>query len=512
MAENQNKWSGENPWLGLVSYTEGQRLYGRDKEIVELTDIILNHNTVVVYGKSGIGKSSLLRAGVFPELRKQDFVPIYVRLEHNTDVSYTQQIESAIKEHISLEDLLPTDIPDLGLWDFVHRHHFNDATGHAVTPVIVLDQFEEIFTLTQKEHKSDVQHFFSQLADLFNDVKPDAVIKAESDYRKKHAAASTENSNKSGGLLIGSIGRFNYERTPLFRLVFSIRDDSLYLLERKSDKIPPLKTNRFNLNALDEENALQVIMSPRPGLFTQEEGHKILDELAYYEYDDFRVVDPAILSLFLYSYYKEQGRASSRAIFHHYYLDSISGINRKQITTIEKSLLTEQGSRIQIPIEDLLSSGVTVDSLNRLQQNNIIRKERRKGVDFVEFTHDRLCEHAINHRDESRNKKVACSCLLLGLVPFLLVGIFILKPFLQKEGIVLEDQISENRKWNIFLLEDSLHNLRDSLAGIPQRKDYWYYDSLEWSNEEYEDYYKSLEDSIQVLRDSIYYQPYQYPR
>lgn len=477
MAENQNKWSGENPWLGLVSYTEGQRLYGRNKEIAELTEIILNHNAVVVYGKSGIGKSSLLRAGVFPELRKQDFVPIYVRLEHNTDVSYTHQIENAIKEHITLKDLLPADVPDLGLWDFVHRHHFNDATGHAVTPVIVLDQFEEIFTLTQKEHKSDVQHFFSQLADLFNDVKPDVVIKAESDYRKKHAVANTENSNQSGGLLIGSIERFNYERTPLFRLVFSIRDDSLYLLERKSDKIPPLKANRFNLNALDEENALQVIMSPRPGLFSQEEGHKIIEELAYYEYDDFRVVDPAILSLFLYSYYKEQGKASTSDIFENYYLYGISGIKPNQVSTIEKMLLTGRGNRVQIPIEDILANGVTFEALEKLQKNKIIRKERRKGVFFVEFAHDRLSEQAIIHRKKERHYvRVGYTVLSLLLVILLFfASIIILTENRDYDATGYYDQTDSksdqvNYTGKIKVLEDSIYILLDSLEKKPKNE------------------------------------------
>lgn len=402
MAEVYNKWDGENPWLGLNSYTEGQHLYGRDQETAELTDIILNNNAVVVYGKSGIGKSSLLRAGVFPELRKQDFVPIYVRLEHNTDVSYTQQIENAIKEHISLEDLLPTDIPDLGLWDFVHRHHFNDATGHAVIPVIVLDQFEEIFTLTHVDHKSDVQKFFTQLADLFNDVKPDAVIKAEAEYSKKLRFAQCDDNGQSRGFKISSVVRLDYEKRPLFRLVFSLRDDSLYLLERNSAKIPSLKVNRFNLNGLDEKNAIQVIMDPCPDLFSPVEAQKILEELAYYEYDDFRVVDPAILSLFLYSYYKEQGKASADDIFQTYYLDSISSIKSKQIAIIEKRLLTDRGSRVQVPIEDLQANGVTIEALNKLLKNKVIRKERRKGVDFVEFTHDRLCEQAAIHRNKER--------------------------------------------------------------------------------------------------------------
>ena len=110
MSDNTNKWNAPNPWLGLGAYSEGQQLYGRDKETAALSDIIINHTTSVVYGKSGIGKSSLLRAGVFPLLRSNGFVPIYLRLIHNTDVSYVHQIENAITNSVTVHDLLPDNI------------------------------------------------------------------------------------------------------------------------------------------------------------------------------------------------------------------------------------------------------------------------------------------------------------------------------------------------------------------------------------------------------------------
>jgi len=296
--------NAKNPWLGLGSYHEGQQLYGRNKETADLTDIIVHHTASVVYGKSGIGKSSLLRAGVFPQLRQNGLVPIYLRLAHNTEVPYIQQVENAIAENVALKDLLPNDIPDMGLWDFFHRHQFFDSDGSPVTPVIVLDQFEEIFTLTQVEHKTDVQAFFTELADVLNDVKPDRVIEAEVANNKQTAQPHTMTSRS--GFVLQSLSRatLKYEKSPSFRIVFSLRDDSLYLLERSSAKIPALKTNRYNLRALDEQSALDVITKPCPDLFSEKEAREILDGLAYYEYDDYRVVDPAILSLFLYTYYQ----------------------------------------------------------------------------------------------------------------------------------------------------------------------------------------------------------------
>ena len=62
--------STTNPWIGLKSYQEGETLYGRGKDVLALSQCIINNTQTVVYGKSGIGKSSVLEAGIFPIVRK----------------------------------------------------------------------------------------------------------------------------------------------------------------------------------------------------------------------------------------------------------------------------------------------------------------------------------------------------------------------------------------------------------------------------------------------------------
>lgn len=410
--------SAKNPWLGLGAYKEGQQLYGRDKETAELSDIIINHTASVVYGKSGIGKSSLLRAGVFPELRRNGMFPIYLRLVHNTETSYVLQIENAIREKITLQDLLPSDIPDLGLWDFLHRNRFTDGEGQRVTPVIVLDQFEEIFTLTDVEHKADVQALFTELADVLNDVKPDRVIEAEAQYAK----ATSEGVTSASGFTLQSFSKtaLKYDKSPSFRFVLSLRDDSLYLLERNSAKIPAIKVNRYNLCALDELSAMEVIMKPSPDLFTDKEGRDILDGLAYYEYDDYRVVDPAILSLFLYSYYQERGQIAYTDIFGRYYQDSTKDIKSSSIAYIEDHLLTERGNRNQIPAEEMTTAGVASGELEILLQRKILKTEKHKGKDYVEFSHDRLCEQALKNRTDRKsgelNRKLLYRVLIMVII------------------------------------------------------------------------------------------------
>ena len=75
--------NGSNPWLGLKSYREGEVLYGRDEDIRALSQRVLNDIDTLLYGRSGIGKSSILNAGVIPAARRKGFTPVYIRLEHN---------------------------------------------------------------------------------------------------------------------------------------------------------------------------------------------------------------------------------------------------------------------------------------------------------------------------------------------------------------------------------------------------------------------------------------------
>jgi hypothetical protein len=63
----------EHPWLGLESFREETRAYffGRDAEITELHLRLRSQPRLVLYGRSGFGKTSVLSAGVIPRLRRE---------------------------------------------------------------------------------------------------------------------------------------------------------------------------------------------------------------------------------------------------------------------------------------------------------------------------------------------------------------------------------------------------------------------------------------------------------
>lgn len=432
-----DKWSGDNPWLGLAPYTEGTPLYGRTQESAILSEIIKDNIATIVYGKSGIGKSSLLSAGISPMLRGEQYIPVPLRLVHNTEVSYVEQIENRVRELVDCKEELPENVPDLGLWDFFHRHTFT-KNGVSCQPVIILDQFEEIYTLTDIEHKPEIIALFTELASLLNDIKPDAVLAAESSFTEGTTTSSSSDDDFSFELSTES--SFAYNETVSFRFVICLREDKLYLLERNSANIPSIKTNRYNLQALSPDSALEVIMCPRPDLFSQEEATAIVDKLADMGDEGIRTVDPAILSLFLYKYFEKKDEANYDNIFADYYHEATSSIKDKSLAFLEDHLLTLGGYRNQIPVEDARSGGVSQSEIDSLLKQIILRSEKRKGIDYIEFSHDRLCVEAMTSREERKvreqsrkaRKRMMLSFLILAVSVGILSAVLLLTFRLQK--------------------------------------------------------------------------------
>jgi len=72
----------EHPWVGLDSFSEESRGYffGRDTEIDELHLRTRSNPLLVVYGRSGLGKTSILTAGLIPRLRNGQKRPLLLRL------------------------------------------------------------------------------------------------------------------------------------------------------------------------------------------------------------------------------------------------------------------------------------------------------------------------------------------------------------------------------------------------------------------------------------------------
>jgi hypothetical protein len=137
----------QNPWPGLATFGEGDQDYfrGRRRESEELTRLVRRERLTVLFGRSGLGKSSLLHAGLFPHLREDLHLPVYLRIDYAVATSPRQQVWDALNEACIRNGVkaMPPE-PDESLWAYFHRAgagFWNPGRG-PLLPVLVFDQFE----------------------------------------------------------------------------------------------------------------------------------------------------------------------------------------------------------------------------------------------------------------------------------------------------------------------------------------------------------------------------------
>jgi len=60
-----------NPYVGPRPIETGERLFGRARELTELQYLLSAERIVLLHSPSGAGKSSLIQAGLIPQLRER---------------------------------------------------------------------------------------------------------------------------------------------------------------------------------------------------------------------------------------------------------------------------------------------------------------------------------------------------------------------------------------------------------------------------------------------------------
>jgi serine/threonine protein kinase len=145
---------------GLLPFHEADRdrFYGRDTDIAAVFEMIRHPDFRfgVLFGQSGSGKTSLLRAGLLPVLWRDGFVPVHCR-------SYNDPLAAALEEcaRVSHVALVKGETPA----EYLKRV----ANELDATIVVICDQFEEFFVSHQSAEEREP--FLSLMAACHNDEK-----------------------------------------------------------------------------------------------------------------------------------------------------------------------------------------------------------------------------------------------------------------------------------------------------------------------------------------------------
>ncbi|MEW8206012.1 MAG: hypothetical protein AB2746_07815, partial [Candidatus Thiodiazotropha taylori] len=116
--------------------------FGRDKEITALSNRMQARRTMVLFGRSGLGKTSLIKAGLFPAMRRLGYLPIYIRL-NDPEVDLQALILHAIEEAVRRDRVDVQIVPGASLWEIFKQTDFW-REDQLWIPLLVFDQFEEI--------------------------------------------------------------------------------------------------------------------------------------------------------------------------------------------------------------------------------------------------------------------------------------------------------------------------------------------------------------------------------
>ncbi|MFL6125130.1 helix-turn-helix domain-containing protein [Actinophytocola sp.] len=130
------------PYPGLAAFQPGDaaRFHGREALTEDLVSSVRERRFVAVFGASGSGKSSLIRAGLIARLRAERPVVLFTPGAHPLDECAARVATLAGSSAATLRRELDENPRAL------HMTLLQALTGDA-EPLLVVDQFEEVFTL-----------------------------------------------------------------------------------------------------------------------------------------------------------------------------------------------------------------------------------------------------------------------------------------------------------------------------------------------------------------------------
>jgi HEAT repeat protein len=166
-----------NPFKHLHPYTELDEgtFLGRQTETNDLVTRILRMPSLVVFGESGVGKSSLILAGVIPRLRRDAGRPVVI----------------AVRLSNLLECWRSGDFNRLRAWidayvpfvSYPRLPEFLSAMAKCNNRrvFLVIDQFEELFTMLRRKKERD-RFFAENIAPLLRRKKVSVVLVIRADF------------------------------------------------------------------------------------------------------------------------------------------------------------------------------------------------------------------------------------------------------------------------------------------------------------------------------------------
>ena len=345
------------PYKFLDYYTErdASLYFGREQEVEAICSQILARRAFILHGRSGVGKSSILRAGLMPKLKAQGHLVFVIR-------SFTDPVHQMVN---ALSQVFP----------FVESQPSPDQLDQLIQLIrriegdryliFFMDQFEEFFQLLSQE--------------------------ARSSFLAAARALST------GDLPV--------------RLVFALREDLLAEMSQLKSAIPEIFHHEYRLKRLNRAQAELAITGPARAVGCGHEPELVARLLA--DIGDAGGVDPPQLQIVcdnLYDSRDENGLITLEAyeqlggaprILAGYLERVLRRFNAEDLIATKRiltALISADGQRLVLTAADLEArigrrrgDDAAEDLLiEELVAARILRLRRQDGSVWIELAHDFL--------------------------------------------------------------------------------------------------------------------------
>ncbi len=385
---------------GVRSFEERDEriFFGRKRAAQELLLRVLSVRLLLQFAPSGVGKTSLLNAGLFPELRRtHNCFPFVVRLNNRAETlmqAILRSLHDAAKLHGLKNPIIPAE--PANVWELIARSQLWSDDLVLLTPVLVFDQFEEIFTL-------------------------------------RDDAFRTEFGEQVGSL---ALGRPPGQQTPgtapnPVKVIISLREEYLGRLEAFSATIPALFHERLRLPPLTSDEARDAMVEPAryegdewvspPFEFHPDALAKLLDFIDGAS-ETVRVIEPLTLQLVcqraeelarqrarapagpvVLTFEDFGGQAGLHTLVESYVEQVLNRLEprdrRKARRMFYEGLLDPNGKRLMLEQGEIARDyGVSQHGLDGIVDDRLLRKEPRSESTFYEISHDRLAESITRKR------------------------------------------------------------------------------------------------------------------
>ncbi len=374
----------DNPYVGPRTFREeeGDWFFGRDREARDLLSLVLSERLVLFYAQSGAGKSSLINTRLLPGLRQEGF-----------DILPVGRVRESLPEGIADVDNIfvfnlilsldqdqheATSLAQTTLNEYLQQRYAksqNDDQAQETSRVLIIDQFEEIFT-TNLEHWAKREGFFEQLRDALN-------------------------------------------ADPLLWVVLALRQDYVAALDTYARLLPGRLRTRFHMRRLGQRAALEAIEQP-----AQKGGRPFAPQVAQALVDNLRrirgqgaeahlgeFVEPVQLQVVCYRLWENlKGRPPAEitaqdvqelgdvdvALAQFYEQTVAEAIDQTGVSEIdlrdwfERELITEAGTRGNVYRGRRRTGGLANKTVDFLASRFLLRAEVRGGGTWYELIHDRF--------------------------------------------------------------------------------------------------------------------------